>query len=288
MSEDTKTVHVTYGVSRADSVRDALRTQGCDARVIGLPSALNLGPINPPDPEVRITWFRTVLRCELDNAPCEPEQPWTDATSPDVHPVYWVCLTDAAEQASFLEFAFRMVGRPFDIVDATGLDFVTRDGVRSPWSLGIMRPEDIVASGLKNGRRAFSRSECDAATRAWRRLRREDAALRVIWDGHLVSAPLTHFDGVLIDQAAADWEVAARLIGRTLAHLTDDVDPPGQGVSDIVLFGRVLALGDAGALDVRGPGPACGTSRSDCLPMRLDARHHPLLSRLWLACTFRR
>ncbi|WP_267358605.1 MULTISPECIES: DUF3658 domain-containing protein [unclassified Methylobacterium] len=255
MSERTETVHVTYGVSRADSVRDALLAQGCEAPVIGLPSALNLGPINPPDPEVRRAWFRTVLRCQPDEMPCEPEQTWTDAISSDVRPVYWVCMTDAAEHASFLEFAFRMAGRPFDIVDATGLDFVTRDGVRAPWSLGIMRSEDIVASGLKDTRRPLSRAEGDAASEAWRRLRSEDAPIRVVRSGRLVSTPLTHFDGVLIDQATTGWQVVARLIGRTLAHLTDDVDPPGQGVSDIVLFGRIRALGDDGALDVRGPGP---------------------------------
>ena len=96
MSEGTETVHVTFGVSRADSVREALRAQGCEAHVIGLLSGLNLGPINPPDPEVRKAWMRTVLQCEPDEVPYEPEQPWTDATSSAVHPVYWVCMTDAA------------------------------------------------------------------------------------------------------------------------------------------------------------------------------------------------
>lgn len=63
--------------------------------------------------------------------------------------------------------------------------------------------------------------------KAWRRLRSEDAPLRVVRDGHLVAAPITHFDCVLIDQATADWEMVARLIERTLEHLTDDVHPPG-------------------------------------------------------------
>ncbi len=36
-------------------------------------------------------------------------------------------------------------GLPFNIVDAMALDFVTRDGIRKPWSPGIMRCEDIVA-----------------------------------------------------------------------------------------------------------------------------------------------
>ena len=177
------------------------------------------------------------------------------ATSAGVHPVYWVCLTDAGEHACFLAFASRMAGRPFDIVDATGLDFVTHDGVRAPWSLGLMRPEDIVSSGLSKRRRPCSRAEGDAAAAAWARLRAENAPLRIVRDGRLVSAPLTHFDAALVAQGQPEWEVTARLIGRALHHLCCAVDPPGQGVGDVVLFGRVLALGDTGDLDVRGAGP---------------------------------
>ena len=154
---------MTWGVSRAETVRDALRSQGCEARAIALPSVLNYGPVDPPDPDVRQAWIRTVLRCDPDDDQRELEQPWADATSAGVRPVYWVCMTDAAGQASLLEFAFRMAGRPFDLVDATGLDVVTRHGIRKPWSLGIMRREDIIGSGLKDKRRAFSRAECGAA-----------------------------------------------------------------------------------------------------------------------------
>ncbi len=255
MSVKAETVHVTGGVSPADAIRDALRSQGCEARVIALPSRLNFGPIDPPDPDARQRWIRTVLRCDPYDDQREAEEPWADATSAGVHPIYWVCLTDAAEQASFLEFAFRMDGRPFDIIDATALDFVTRDGIRMPWSLGIMRPGDIVASGLKDTRRTVESAECAAAAAAWARLRRENAPLRVVCDGRLVSAPLTHFDPVLVAQASADWELAVKVVGRALHHLCVEVDPPGQGVSDIVLFGRVQALGAAGDLEIRGPGP---------------------------------
>lgn len=255
MTGAAEVVHVAWGASRADTIRDALRAQGEEAWVIALSGSLHFGPINPPDPDVRHAWLRAVLRPDPYADQRETEVPWMEATSACVHPIYWVCMSDAAEHASFLEFAFRMNGRPFDIVDATALDFVTRDGIRQPWSLGIMRCEDIVASGLRDKRRVFTRAECAAAAAAWKALRREDAPLRIVRDGRLVSAPLTHFDAVLIAQATRDWEVAARVIGRTMQHLTDAVDPPGQAVSDIVLFGRLQALGDAGGLEIRGPGP---------------------------------
>ncbi|MCJ2126352.1 DUF3658 domain-containing protein [Methylobacterium sp. J-077] len=255
MPHATETVHVAYGVSRAEAIRDALRMQGCRERVIALPATLSHGPIDPPDPDARQAWVRTVLRCDPRDDGREPEEPWMQATSAGVHPVYWVCLTDAGEHACFLAFASRMAGRPFDIVDATGLDFVTQDSVRAPWSLGLMRPEDIVASGLSGRRRPCSRAEGDAAAAAWARLRAENAPFRIVRDRRLVSALLTHFDAALVAQGQPEWEVTARLIGRALHHLCFAVDPPGQGVGDVVLFGRVLALGDTGDLDVRGPGP---------------------------------
>lgn len=255
MPGEAEAVHVAWGVSRANTIREALWSQGDEARVIALSGSLHFGPIDPPDPDVRHAWLRAVMRPDPYADQREAEEPWMEATSPRVHPVYWVCMSDAAENASFLEFAFRMNGRPFDIVDATALDFVTRDGIRKPWSLGIMRCEDIVASGLRDKRRVFTQAECDAAAAAWTALRSEDAPLRIVRDGRLVSAPLTHYDAVLISQATPDWEVAAKVIGRTMQHLTDEVDPPGQMVSDIVLFGRLQSLGDAGGLEIKGSGP---------------------------------
>lgn len=257
MTGKAETVHVAWGVSRAESVRDALRLQGCEARVIPLTHALSLGPIDPPDPEARRAWFAANTRVTGD--PCfdgaDAETPWTEATSSGVHPVFWVCLTDAVEHASFLEFASRMGSRPFDIVDATGLEIATEGGIAPVWSLGLLRPGDIVASGLGGKRRPFTRAESDAAVADWSQLRRENAPLRVVRDGRLVSAPLTHFDAVLTAQVAVESERLIKLVGRVLDHLSFEVDPPGQGCSDELLFARILVLGEAGVLDVTGPGP---------------------------------
>ncbi|MGU3538018.1 DUF3658 domain-containing protein [Methylobacterium sp. A54F] len=66
-----------------------------------------------------------------------------------------------------------------------------------------MRCEDILASGLRDKRRTVSRAECEAAAAAWSNLRRKDAPLRIVRDGRLISAPLTHFDAVLTAQASA-------------------------------------------------------------------------------------
>ena len=260
-------VHVVFGTSRAGSIRDGLRLLGCQDRVIGLPSDLSFGPVDPPDAVRRREWMRSVLRCPPCEMPDEAEEPWLEATAACPRPVFWACMSDAAEQACFLAFASRRDGHAFDLVDATGLDYVTVRGARNPWSIGVMSPEDIVASGLLEKRRPLAPCETEAAVAQWSPLRREDAPLRIVRDGRLVSAPLEHFDTVILAQASPTHEVAARLIGRTMGYLTDQVEPSGQSPNHVVLFGRILALGATGALDVRGPGPG--------LRDYLVARPHP-------------
>lgn len=260
MTDAAETVHVAWGVSRAESVREALRLQGCAERVIALSHDLSIGPIASLDGAARRAWLAANTRDD-DEDPVDPvdpvdfEAPWTDATAAGLHPVFWVCRTQAAEHACLLAFAARMAGRPFDIVDATGFDFTAFSQVSPIWSLSQLRPEEIVASGLIRRRRPFTRAERDAAAAAWAQLCRENAPLRILRDGRLVSAPLTQFDAVLVRQAAPDRELLIQLVARTLQHLEADLDPPGQDCNYEFLFARILALGRTGVLEVTGPGP---------------------------------
>ena len=215
---------------------------------------MSVGPIDPSDPDARRRWARENLRDDDASDWDEPEAPWTEATAPDVHPIVWVCLSNAAEHASFLAFTSRMAGRPFDIVDATGLGISTVGGVSPIWSLGLLRRRDCRVRSLREAPSGRTRGS-PAASEAWSQLQRENAPLRVVRDGQLVSAPLEHFDPVLTELATPDWELVVRLIGRALHHLNTEVDPPGQGTGSEFLFARVLALGEAGILEVTGSGP---------------------------------
>ncbi|MCJ2135308.1 DUF1835 domain-containing protein [Methylobacterium sp. J-026] len=259
MTEGARIVHVVFGRSVAATLRDTLASLGIPEPVIGLPDSLSVGPIDPADADTRQAWDRSVLRSgsalrdERDDDPIDAEQAWAAATAPGTAPVFWACLRAPAEHACFLAFAARMHGRPFDFVDATDLDITTADGIRSPWSLGMLRRQDIVASNLYARRRPLSPDARRAASDAWSRLQRENAPFRIVRDGRLVSAPLTHYDALLVGQAGPDWEIAARLIGRAMATFWDA--PSGDGTGDAVLFGRMLALGEAGALEIAGPGP---------------------------------
>ena len=259
MSDNIETIHVIFGHSIAETLREALPLLGSMERVIGLPDMLSVGPIDPPDRELRRDWARSVLRVaatpsdERGVVSHEGEQAWATATAPGIAPVFWACLSSPAEHACFLAFAARMEGRPFDLVDATDLDFSTIGGVRSPSSLGWLRAQDILAADLYARRRPVSLDERRTASEAWSRLRRENAPFRIVRDGRLVSAPLTHYDALLVEQARPEWEIAIRLIGRVVT--TFHGAPTGDGTDGDLLFGRMLTLGEDRLLEVAGPGP---------------------------------
>ncbi len=265
MNDSAESVHVVFSPSAAGTLRKALKRLGKTDRVIGLPDSLSVGPIDPPDEILRQSWGRSVLRTDsilpnrFDGDPLEVERTWAEATAPEARPVFWTCLSSPMEHSCFLAFAARMEGRSFDVIDTTDLDSTTIDGIERPGSTGVMRAHDLVASGLFDKRRAFSLAEHRAAVAAWTDLRRENAPFRIVRDGRLVSAPLTHYDALLVEQAREEWEIAPRLIGRVMDVLHKGIAPTGHGrgdiAGDVVLLGRMIALGDNGALRIAGPGP---------------------------------
>ena len=118
--------------------------------MIGLLDSLNVGPIDPPHPDLRRAWLETVLLGEvplddLDIVPGDSERAWAHATSPFVHPGFWACMDCPMKHACLLAFATRMQDRPFDIVDATGIVTAAKE-VRSPVTSSPKR-----ASGLPVG-----------------------------------------------------------------------------------------------------------------------------------------
>lgn len=261
LNEGLETVHVVFGWSIAHTLRKALPLLGSTERVIALPEILSIGPIDTIDPHVRHAWARSVLRAdvalrdELDGDPIDGDSAWAAATSPDVAPVYWACLTSPTEHACFLAYAARMHERCFQFIDATDLAFTTLDGVESPWTLALLRDEDIAASRLHATRRPISAAELQAASRTWAALRRDNAPFRIVSDGRLVSAPITHYDALLVETANQGWEIAVQVIGRAIATLASNHAWRGQANGDAVLFGRMLALADEGMLEIAGPGP---------------------------------
>ena len=108
----------------------------------------------------------------------------------------------------------------------------------------------MIEADLPNRRAILSRSEIDRYRDLWRRLKAENAALRVIEKTGLGSAPIDRFDNDLVSYATNDWRPARQIIGETMMKLFEASPPQSPG--DMFLWARVRALEDAGGLELKG------------------------------------
>jgi len=248
---DKPTLHVVFNMSAAGGVRQALSRVGRNERVLGFPDDLSFGPINPPSARSRQSWVENELGYDFDEVVQMADQFWVEAMSPGALPIAWVSRHNAAEYSAFLEFVWRQGDSPFGVVDFTGIEYADKGApLIAARSLGLVPPDQIVEARLFDQQKALRPSEIGAFRDVWRRLRQENAPLRVVDETGLVSAPITHFDDAIVSLASGDWQNGARLVGTTIGNLIEH--PPYQCPSDIVLWGRLRALGEAGVLEISG------------------------------------
>lgn len=77
----------------------------------------------------------------------------------------------------------------------------------------------------------------------------EDAPLRVLEKGELASAPISHFDPLLISCVTLEWRKAMLAVGHALAS---DLDQNCFQTNDVILCARIRALVQAGQLEISG------------------------------------
>jgi hypothetical protein len=116
-------------------------------------------------------------------------------------------------------------------------------------SLAELSPDLVCDNALWDRARPLSAVERRRYRRSWQRLRRENAPFRVVKGGIVISASAEIYDDMLLSSVTADWCSAARIIATAMAESVDD---PGHQPGDLVLFGRLRKLVDAGKLDGRG------------------------------------
>jgi hypothetical protein len=226
-----RTLHVAPGDSAGGSLGQAIRGAGRDEEVLRCPDDLSCGPIESDDQSARAAWW-----ARLYDAPeCEDyfETFWSRVTTTDERLVIWFGRHSAQELAFFLAMADRLGDRSYDIVDVTG--------ARSP-AVSLVLTDRLRA--LLGTERPITAQEKDEARGHWRRLRVENAPFRVVTPTGLVSAPIDHFDPLLIERATPEWRKVARVVGDTMGL---NLKPYWQ-VGDLMLRVRVVALVGEGKL----------------------------------------
>jgi hypothetical protein len=244
-------LHVAFTPWGAANLRDALRNAGRDERIIGLSDDFQLGPIHSDDPALRSKWIKHELGLTgWGDVAAESEWFWQQALSSDHRTVAWLSRRSAREYTGFLEWLWRRGDGPCEIVDLTDLQlpqYSENGTVTAPVaSLAQVDFEDIRDDDLFKRAEVLPTITHRKYIGLWRQLRDENAALRVLKGGALVSSPISFFDTALMSQASENWLKVARVIGATLHSQTE------QDVSDLLLAARINALVASGQLERRG------------------------------------
>ena len=246
-------IHVTFGVYGERNLRVALKKAGRRERAVPLWDDFSLGPIDPPDPAARWEWAKRELGLFPHSRRLFTKQnnAWDAALSSGTRKVAWVARRWAHEYCGFLEWLWRLGDQPCDVVDLheVVVDRHHRDGTGerySPSRLGSLFAEEIYDNALWDLARPLSPERRRYYHSVWRKLRTENAAFRVWENGELVSAPITHYDDVILGHAGPRLHKVAWVI-------RGPKEPdPAYDACEYVFHGRLHKLVEAGLLEAYG------------------------------------
>jgi hypothetical protein len=238
----TTPLHVIFSQSAAPDLSKALELAGRTDEVVFCADNFSRGPIEPGDAASRGQWVIDVLDVDPEHIESDTTF-WREALNPDRRLIAWTSSRVAQERAGFLEWLWRLDDTPCEVIDLS-----TTQAGHYPAILGLLKPEDILSAGMLDIAAPLSPADRARHREIWRRLREENAPLRVINGGELTSAPLEIFDQKLLSYVPTEWTSAARPVGEVLGEVFDDYI---FQVGDLVLAARLWALAQAGAIEMR-------------------------------------
>jgi hypothetical protein len=247
-------LHIAFGQSAAGSLKQALAKLGRDEQVICEADDLGYGPINPYSTALRAEFYGEVLgyRGYVDEVFQRElvDAFWKEATASKAEPVAWLSRRCVREYAGFLEYISRRDEPPL-VVDVADIEFLGRDGLPQPsasTSLGCVSAEQMISHDLFGTAKPMSSSEFRDARTTWQKLKAENADVRVLDSTGLISAPLSHFDEMLISCATTEWKRCARVVGETIVRNNSGAF---YQTGDLLLWSRLRTLIEDGVLDGR-------------------------------------
>jgi hypothetical protein len=245
-----KTTHIVEGHSAAGSLMQALRLAGREDGLLVFLDDLSCGPVASMDPVERNAWWQEQMDWpEIDE---HLRSFWGEVDATEGRLVVWFGRHSARELAFRMAWAWRMIGRPYHVIDVTGLRIPVRWGDGRD---GVIEAAQAVASIPANGLVPLFSSETAATAdedavhqREWTRLMAENAPFRIVTSAGLASAPLDYFDQLILAQASSAWKKMGRILGEALGASWE----PYQQVSGSTLRDRIMALIEKGDLVADG------------------------------------
>ena len=248
MSMANEEYHLAFGMSDAASLRRALVANDPEVRVFPLPNDMALGPINPPSPALRRGWYKQLRLDDEADLVDWWEASWEKATALSSTLYVWFCRTNANDNASLHEFIWRRGNQPVRLIDVSGRNVLYGDRSYPITTIGMAGPE-FLASFPYEQTEPLTDQQIRAFHEEWRKLKDENAPVRINDGGMLASADIDVFDEYVLSFGSADWRRGARIVGNAMVGLSDLEQP---GVSVEFLWSRIRVLAEAGILDVTG------------------------------------
>ena len=183
----------------------------------------------------------------------EAEVFWKTAVSEPNRTVAWVSRRTTMEYAGFLEWPWRLGDSACEVIDVTDLTIADSNNDERPprqaISLRLLSAQQIRTSGFLDCSTELALVARSRYREIWRRLRAENAPLRILVEGMLVSAPISFFDPLLLSQCTRRWQKVAMVVGNALVASSGG---SFAQTGDLVLAARVRALAASGRLESQG------------------------------------
>ncbi|MBN8992519.1 MAG: DUF1835 domain-containing protein [Rhizobiales bacterium] len=225
----TQTIaHFVFTLSGAGNLVRALRKEGLNDQVVATWHDLNFGPIDPSDPSARKRWLEKELGRAAPEDAARSGRDWDDTRFPSHRKVVWLTQRSSAEYAGFLDWLWHRGDAPIDVVDLSEI-WISPSPELGPerpsflaTSLASLHHENIRHNKLWELARPLPVSERLQYREMWKQLISENAPIRVIENGKLVSAEASYFDSLLMDLMTDDWQLLSRIVGTAMAVELDN------------------------------------------------------------------
>ena len=258
-------MHIVSGGSAGGSLRQTLRQHlHLPGKAAVCENYLHAGPLASCADSDRVDWLKTYYfgdySCGFeDGREDEPDdlydylldsltEFWDLCLDPEREKVIWFTRRCAADYCMYLE-VLRRIGdyRNASIVDLTDMRTEGSDGKTIKLlTAGVANPE--VLARHWDERRPLTADDLSSADALWSKLRQQNAPLRVMKDGDLVSAPIDYFDAQILSYVRPKFMKVARIVGDVLGYI-DWGDEYAQGLSDLFYFNRLVRMAERGEIE---------------------------------------
>jgi hypothetical protein len=231
---DNPYLHVVFGSSPAGILRRALYELDLQDKVLDLLDYLSVGPIADADYAVRGEWLNSELG----------EYDWRESLREDAklpmksiqhksRLIAWYAPNRAESYAGFQWWLSQIDKKAVSIMNVPDLHFQGTDAMVS-----------LVGQEMELSEEERRRHHAE-----WHALKNENALLRIIQDGSLVSAPLEYFDILILGFVSSEWRPAMRVVGDAFSTISIET---GHFIGDLFTFSRLRALSRSGRVEWDG------------------------------------